>query len=637
MSSNRPSIISSHPIINIDKDNFTLQKIKMILDVNNIPIDYADLFYEDKLTIDYSSDYRDGISPVKLKIKKLPESKLELSILLDYSRLNSNIDFFEYFKNHYNKILQSPISKKIKHLLPVEDNFIADITKQVQLIKRFNEEENTKTLLTLLNQIKKITEELQNNIKTARIFLTDQKNIPDEILNFLEEKNKQYETLKSKLKLHFSHIKNDSVITQSKDMLYENYLGSLFYDPKENIKKIAQDHITHDILTLLLERFIYDDHNIISDLYKYDSLLLINNIVRTLKTAKLLNDYNISQIYKICQSNTKEAVLKRFQFIDSMLPNIQKCELLTQEIVDMAFAGIQVDHSSQARLKGSGLEQLTATAAQQRWGYYCIIVEKQLMNMLKEKNSLSNLLQHAALMRHTIAKVEAGNDEFGMPRNNKTEDFYKADEKSVVDNTLFASIAAVINSNITLTNNTKTNSPSYFFLNPPKSSTEDYQYEWDKVSHRNVSLPKETLIIRTEQNNIKEVHCVFDAFTQQDTNFSINQLDRIYLTKLREKPLQANVDLLSELGELTFHLVKLYPYKRGTGAIIKWLTRSILQYHYGSELDVQLNDLRLGNDNNIPFDVYAHLVKTPQEYAKVFKANLEPLLHKVNAAISKNM
>jgi ankyrin repeat protein len=388
----------------------------------------------------------------------------------------------------------------------------------------------------------------------------------------------------------------------------------------DKITKLGQQVVSSKNLNILINIFSQNNKSS-NNVYYWIYLNLIEETMLILTEAKLLNDTNIVKICNLFHEKKLEVKhLQRLQSITENSTKIHKCGLLTKKIFNEMIKGKQADYSSQSRLNGRGLEALKKKDIQVRWGYCSISVENHMIDQLTNNETLFNIISYAKLCRSKIAGVEANDgSEFAELRSRVQEDYYHKEQPSILDPALFSNVLKVIKT-IPLKENATTDNPYTMYSSFTTGKT-NYQYKWSKVSKHNIPLPKETVIISVENNTIVGVSCVFEPITASQFNTAIDLLDKIYLKQLQNKSFQG--DLLTTLGEFIFHLVKLYPFKRGTGSMVKWVARSILQFHYGKDLDPKLNDLRI---NDIPYDIYAHLVKTPEEYAKAFKESVEPLL-----------
>jgi len=668
MAINRPRIINTHCPVIIGDNELNIREARLTLDCSqrmNAIQSLAHLISSSSSGLDQSFDLTD-IGPFKLNIKSDKDQKniLVLSIELDQNEnpyTNLLNLFLDQSTDYYNKILQSTLLNQIAALLPSKDDLISCIKPKKLALDDVNPKIGTQytELLNLIQKNQSLESaiplelvSLKTNAKSAWAITSE--TIKDTIKRF-EQNVYESITLKKTLAQQLYVFNQDGTIpgnikdeinklTESNINLTASNINTEVIDQfntEDLKKKISADVVCSE----KMKSFINSEINkteLIDYIYQYLNLSVLDSIISALKIANLFNDNNINQLYELCQKNSPEQLLPKLQSINSLIPKIHECGLLTQEIFDDMIKGKQFDYSSQGRLKGAGLEAVKSSPQQERWGYFSKIIENQLINMLENKKSLREIILYAASMRQKIAKAEAPHQcaMYGEFRTTRQEDFYRDintfDTPSVLDPAIFPSILKII-SLIPLSTNTETNSPKFnhesssFFAN----NKVNYQYEWDNVSNHNIELPKETIIISVEKSKgIRGVSCVFEPISQEKIDRAMTELDAIYIKKLQQKPLANDVDLLSTLGELTFHLVRLYPFTRGTGAIVKWVTRSILQLHYGKELDAKLNDLRIGPDNNIPYDVYAHLIKTPEAYAKEFKTSLEPLLPKLASTIS---
>lgn len=400
---------------------------------------------------------------------------------------------------------------------------------------------------------------------------------------------------------------------------------------KNKLIDIVQLNISPEMLKKL--ETVFEQLNQINDASKWLVLKHIEKIMGTLKEAKLLNDANINHLCVFIQEQNRSIpeYLQHLQFVNSLIPKINQCGLLTQEIFNDVFSGIKLDYSSQARLKGFGLEAVNTTAKQQRWGYYSKAVEENLLQMMENKKSLAEMLNYAAFMRQKIAMIEGIQqfEEYGSLRTGLgvTGDIYRKESSkdlpSILDPALFPNLVDTVGK-LALSDANKTKSASSVMT--PFGLFNDashYEFELSRTSKHNIKIPKEFITIITRQNKeIFSISTKFSGLEKKQWDEAIDKLNVIYQKKLQQKPVESSVDPLLEICELAGHLVDFYPYKRGSGGIIKWVIRSMLQFHYGKDLNQELNDLRI---NKIPFDVYAQMV-TFEEFVSALYASIKPLL-----------
>lgn len=670
MSSNRPTIKDIKYIIKIEHTQFLIHQFTLEIDLGELKINSSDIAndvisYSPFIDDPYDDDHT---GPFKLQFHSHnpAENSLLLSIALDTNFISPYHDLLKLLlenePNHYKKIVLSSLSKKMQRFFPEESVLTDFLSKKKEILSDINKKYNH--LAQLHHQIQSKELSLRSKLNTLLHEPSGYNQLVTNhyISSFAAEKDEydeKKENIKNTLIEKLTILNEDNTIDQEiKSAINNNFPiytekeqevfnEKKLDEAKQDIKNIAKDILSQEKLMEIINHFTYQKKTL-RDVYHWLILITIKKIMETLQLSNLLNDEDAEKIYKLCQAQPPEQLLQQLKFINLLIPKINQCGLLTQALFNRILSGDELHFSSQARLSGFGLESFKAEEVQKRWGYFSIAVENALIEQLEHKKPLSEMIDYARLMRQKIAKIESSfmlskdSELFGSLRQEYATDFYSAivndNTISVVDPHLFPSILKTI-SQISLHDSDKTNTPRYFHSLASSFFNEkiNYQYEWEKVSKYNVPLPKETIVISMEKDKgICSVVCTFDKITESQFNEAIKQLDSLYLKKLQQKPLANDIDLLLELGELTFHLARLYPFTRGTGAIVKWITRSILQLHYGTELNKELNDLRIGPDNNIPYDVFSHFVKTPEEYAKAFKASLEPLLPTKILSASKN-
>lgn len=662
MSFNRKPVIEDvHFVLCKSGDSFVVQQLILTLEVA--------LAQNVNRVVSYSpsvDDSFDDTHPAPLVFAfssdDAEQKKLSLSISLhpNHTNLENNL-LLELTTDCYKRILTSSLSNEVEQFLPDDlDGILFRVKNNLKIIN-----DKYGHIAKYSSELCLIINDIQGAIRLLVNFMYDDNKIilHADIKKFVKDNQPiflRYLLIKAQLTEALSALKKDDQVEQ---IIKENIIIdalSFETDPFdysqqyfEEIKHHIGRFFSSEQLSRLLKYFNYHE-NMEEGIYSLLILHLLYAVLQTLSLSSAINENIINRIQVLYQSQTLEDFFQRLQFAAMMLPKMQDCGLLTEASLQKIFSGIQmnIDASSHARLQGMGLENLTGSKTQRRWGYFSMLAEDHLLHQLENNESLSDMIKYAASLRHDIAKTEAKNSNnddakkdalhFGEERVTRAVDFYRSEVdktvKSVIDPKLFPSVITVVSPLISA--DAKTDHPACgrndfasFF-----STNVNYQYEWEGVSAHNIALPKETIVISIDPNKgICGVTCTFAQVTSEQVNKAIQQLDNIYLKKLQQKPLAADVDPLLLLGELTFHLARLYPFTRGTGAIVKWLTRSILKLHYGKELHKELNDLRIGPDHNIPYDVYSHFVKTPAEYAVVFKASLQPLLPTITASLTNKM
>jgi hypothetical protein len=116
-----------------------------------------------------------------------------------------------------------------------------------------------------------------------------------------------------------------------------------------------------------------------------------------------------------------------------------------------------------------------------------------------------------------------------------------------------------------------------------------------------------------ESDKIDMIAITYPAILQNSIENKIEKVQPLF-EKLMELNPHDDINLfMRKLGELSYHLYRILPLRRGTASIVDWLIRGI----------AESKQLELGHrkTNDLPQDFQAFLTKSPDEYANWFAQN----------------
>ncbi|BCA94390.1 hypothetical protein TUM19329_07510 [Legionella antarctica] len=371
----------------------------------------------------------------------------------------------------------------------------------------------------------------------------------------------------------------------------------------------------------------------------YANFNRISEILTVLSEYDLLNDANFEALERILQLPAEDAH-KKLILLRKQISSLEQLSLLMQEtLIPLLATDSFIDKSCPARTSVTGYMFFGSASQDEEsykrmWSIFCIGVENRLVTMLKENKSLAELLKFAAETRQTIAslrKESAIFRNFGGDRIRKSNiDTYANDNKSVINTSLFPFVSKII-----------CREYDYSALTGVADLEQSQDIFEVKQIHKlslklndgdEIELPDEvmtTTFKRSKNSTLKptKVAVQFSILNRNDYEKMLQFFDNHFLEKCRNKEYN-NEEFVTELGNLIFYLVRSYPFIRGTGAILQWEARSMVSYYTDGK--VNLGDIRLGgnsdNAKNLPYDVYAHLVQSPDAYAEAFKNAVLPAL-----------
>lgn len=373
----------------------------------------------------------------------------------------------------------------------------------------------------------------------------------------------------------------------------------------------------------------------------YRNLNRVSEIIATLFKYHVLNEDTIKgleMVFLLADDEPNERIIQIHDSIASLL----KLDLLMPETILplLLFNSAFPDKSCLARTAVIAPEFIGATNRDEdlykrMWTIYSIGAEHQLIDAIREGKSLLEQLNLAASIRQHIAvqRNESNNPyNFGVTRTGKSQqDTYSHDDKSIISTTLFPIVSRTITQNIDLS--------ALLATAPIHEQLTDNIFDITIINKltcqldngEEITLPEEEMhliVKRRPKKPLKllQVSVQFSELDQANYEKMLRSFDTYFVTKHHQKRLN-DEEFVTKLGKLVFYLVRSYPYNRGTAAILQWETRGLISNYTNGA--VNLGDIRLGDSEesaeNIPYDVYAHLVQSPEVYAEAFKKSVLPL------------
>ncbi len=373
----------------------------------------------------------------------------------------------------------------------------------------------------------------------------------------------------------------------------------------------------------------------------YKNLNRVSEILTILSNYHVLNEdiiKGLEMVFLLADDEPNERIIQIHGSITSLL----KLDLLMQETITplFLFDSTFPDKSCPARTTASDYISWSAASRNEdsykrMWTIYSIGAEHQLAAAIKEGKTLQEQLSLAASIRQHIAIQRHESNapyNFGSSRTGKSlQDIYSHDNKSIINTSLFPTVSRIIAQN--------------FDLPALLAAATHHRQLTDTISDivlvnkltlqldggEKIALPDEEMHLTVKQRPQKPVKLLkvsvqFSELEQRDYEkmlhfFDTHFLDRHHLMELSDE------EFITELGKLVFYLVRSSPYNRGTASILQWETRSLISNFTNGA--VNLGDICLGDSDepakNIPYGAYAHLVQSPEIYAKAFKKAVLPL------------
>ncbi len=347
--------------------------------------------------------------------------------------------------------------------------------------------------------------------------------------------------------------------------------------------------------------------------------------VRTVNAT--LSEKNKLLVLEEIKHLSLDGKIEHLNFVKYNLISMCQIGLLDESNLGFIIQDKSVDKSSASRLTGAGLGTLNKTDVQKRWGWSCVAIEAHIsLELQKPDVNLKKLFEYASNKRMLIAEMENSGKvgTFGLRRDARGFDWYSNQEgKGVANCEIFPGLVELIDE--------QKDSIKFIKTTSRTMSTNIYSVRISKdqnVIHQecaignissisNCALPALTLGIScNDAGKIEFISTTVDLL--KDLDASVNALGEHYLPLLTRKNISQD-ELLKNLGELVFHLARLYPLARGSGAVIECLARGILKNHYP---DIEFGNLKLGHKHDIPYDICAHFVQDPKLYADKFATSI---------------
>lgn len=393
---------------------------------------------------------------------------------------------------------------------------------------------------------------------------------------------------------------------------------------KKRLEKAASDieiKKSPYVFNTLLEKNHCSEEKILALLYhkqQRESLLwLVKQTIYEIKDAHLLSPTTLNQlIEKIKQPDYHcDNGIQLLNTIKKMKP------LLNPELLSIIIQNNTMNHSCQSRLQGNGLQDVVQTDAQLRWAYasqYAIDWAKKEFSM---DHSLTGIIAFLATFRQQVAINERVSyaKEFGLYRTRLSGDIFNNTEYS-------ATSPAILPDLVTLTKNTLLHCKKKYQQHRSSSTSSFFTSSANKktiitLEIAGLSLPTRSIEFFADN----DIGTEFSALPEKDYRHILQALDKEYVAPI-QFPQLSQEEKIDLVGALTYYLCVLYPYKRGSSAIMQWTINGLLQHTFG----ITVGQICMGPNLDIPFDVYAHLTGNlddyKKEFARVIRLKLAPIL-----------
>ncbi|CEG58592.1 hypothetical protein [Legionella fallonii] len=367
----------------------------------------------------------------------------------------------------------------------------------------------------------------------------------------------------------------------------------------------------------------------------------MHDIITNISKYQALNEDSFNGLEMIFLLADDEPNEKIIQIHNQMTSLFQLGLVMPETITPLFLFGSSFpDKSCPARTTATGYAFFGAASRDEdsykrMWTIYSIGAEHLLAATINEGKPLQEQLSLAADIRQRIAiyRKESNNPyNFGGVRIGKSlQDTYSNDSTSIINTSLFPTVARIISQNYDL--------PALIAEASSKSQSKNNIFTITLINKlafqldggEEIELPDQEMQLTIKQNPKKlltplQVSVQFSELDQETFERMLRFFDEHFLARCKSKELN-DEEFVTELGKLVFHLVRSYPYHRGTASILQWVTRGMIS-NFTNGI-VNLGDIRLGDSSestqNIPYDVYAHLVQSPEVYAEAFTAAVLPL------------
>lgn len=450
----------------------------------------------------------------------------------------------------------------------------------------------------ILNQIKKYDESTVASAVAKTAF--------GAFRSIFEEENKKLNESANDLVLINNQINAFLKECDESQSAIENMLSGL----------VAKERMT-EILNVVSN--IKHDHKAINL-----SCWLFKKIVIYLKNNNLLSSENIDVLLisiKKQHYSSKDAI--------NLIKQLSKLEpLINDELLKIVITGDAVNHSCDSRLKGSGLEGVSKSEAQERWGYCSQYAIGEAAKQFAAGQSLASVMQFLATFRQRIAINEGveNPENFGAVRNKIGGDTFAdaSGRYSATASEIFLDLVSVMQTSFCCVPSEKKIALCFFNNNRDQEinivmgktsmcrhfNWISNQEEWTQgkpdqelvisEKYHGVSLPKRT--IKYSPNFDPTIKTTFSILSEKEQAILFAALQEHCIMPLKDTSLSQE-DKLLLIGELAYYLSIAYPYKRGSAGIALLALNGLCQ----EQFNVTIGQINMGVNNNISFDVYAHL------------------------------
>lgn len=583
--------------MNIEKNDFTMPfddeegfLTDLRLDVRHTPPELS--FY-------VNNPYGDVLNILLNNFDDIVKRAQEKILLPDVNLLKKEI-----LKLHYERLSVRALTRSIENQAEEIHELFESFERELFLseIMQITSEEK---LLSFQNRVF----DSKKNISTVII------NISDQILSEIKNLNIPFDT--SQLLRNYLNDLTENVL-KLKRKFSTNYFET---KTNEVINKITALTITPVIQEGLQE---YIEHfRLITDEFKRWLILSLSlNFLNIMHDINELNQDSIDLFLQQLKPLDESSLILFLVKLNNRAFALNRLSLLTRTNLVEIINDETSSKSCYARLNGGiGLQQANDNEKQVNWGYFCDAVEAKIIHKIEHSASLKQVFHYARNMRRNIAMIDTpAYSNFGLIRIDETGDFYAKDTISVVSSEVFESLIKVVckipNTAFEKLPSMPAFSENRFF----KTSSDNIYITIFKNENYDCNLPEVSLILNRNcaTNEINRIDVNFSPQTLRNLEDSLNKLDETYFPILKNKSIQDEKFLIT-LGKLIFHFIRLYPLIRGTGAVGQWIARSFIKMHFNQDI----SDIKLGQNRDIPYDIYAHLVKSAEEYADAFKDSVE--------------
>lgn len=340
---------------------------------------------------------------------------------------------------------------------------------------------------------------------------------------------------------------------------------------------------------------------------------LLYQLVKLIQQNKVFNQQTIDFI--LARMNNQYYDEKAWIHWLEMLTRADQLKMMTESIVEKIIMDQIIDRSCQSRLKGSGLEAVANRKEQQYWSMCSEYAVEWVQQQTNLSIGLFAMMSYLAKFRNKIACVSNSLDaqSFGVWRTKRNGDWFDRSENSATSSDIYFDLLKVTKMTVNLTTDHPSDDPFHQFC--MKEKVIECELE-------NVLFPLRRIRVRIDRSNQDSwISTHFSLASQEQIIACINVIDHHYFKSLRQSKTIDN-PYLEKMGECIYYLCVLYPYDRGSAAIIQWLICGQLEARCGGKF----SQILMGDNDQIPFDVYAHLVADPREYGVEFRKTITKMI-----------